>query len=251
MSSVLHEGPPFKFKAVKHDHQNFVQCVRFSPNGSIYVTASADKRILAYDAKEGASAGEFKDGATAHSGSVYAVCFSPDSSKLLSVSADKSAKIWNVESYELLKTFKFGNNVSDMQVGCLWQGDHIITLSLDGELTYLDLENVDKPKRKVRGHNKKITSICYIKGNGGDLIYTGDFLGNINCWDCATGNRRKSREKRRGKFQLKIKKILVGCGFCGCNWTDMSFYCQNSTEKGSESDQKNQQGRCQLQKYGN
>ena len=188
MTSVLHEGPPFKFKSIKHDHQNFVQCVRFSPNGNIYVTASADKRILAYDAKEGTSAGEFKDGATAHNGSVYAVCFSPDSSKLLSVSADKTAKIWNVETFELLKTFKFGSNVNDMQVGCLWQGDHIISLSLDGQLTYLDMENVEKPKRTVRGHNKKITSMCYIKGESGDVIYTGDFLGNINRWDCTTGD---------------------------------------------------------------
>ena len=31
-----------------------------------------------------------------------------------------------------------GNAVEDMQVGCLWQGDFLITVSLSGFINYLD-----------------------------------------------------------------------------------------------------------------
>ena len=43
-----------------------------------------------------------------------------------------------------------GTTVQDMQVGCLWQGDHIITVSLSGFINYLDVNNPTTPLRVIK-----------------------------------------------------------------------------------------------------
>jgi len=59
------------------DHSNFANCVRFSPDGSKFITVSSDKKGIIYDGKSGEKIGELssEDG---HKGSIYAVTWSPD-----------------------------------------------------------------------------------------------------------------------------------------------------------------------------
>lgn len=66
------------------DHSNFVNCVRFSPDGSKFISVSSDKTSILYDAKTGAKIGELSsdDG---HKGSIYAVSWSPDSKQVIRV----------------------------------------------------------------------------------------------------------------------------------------------------------------------
>lgn len=58
----------------------------------------------------------------------------------------------------IFSEFKFGNDVMDQQVSCLWQGQHLLSVSLSGFINYLDLNNPDKPLRiiKVNIHAFKI-----------------------------------------------------------------------------------------------
>ena len=44
-TSQLFEGPPFKKKGEKHEHTNFCQAVRFSPDGKIYITVGSDCKV--------------------------------------------------------------------------------------------------------------------------------------------------------------------------------------------------------------
>lgn len=59
------------------DHSNFVNCVRFSPDGSKFLSVSSDKKGIFYDGKSGEKIGELasEDG---HKGTIYAVSWSPD-----------------------------------------------------------------------------------------------------------------------------------------------------------------------------
>ncbi|XP_028124534.1 casein kinase I-like isoform X3 [Camellia sinensis] len=59
------------------DHSNFVNCVRFSTDGSKFITVSSDKKDILYDVKTGEKIGELssEDG---HKGSIYVVSWSPD-----------------------------------------------------------------------------------------------------------------------------------------------------------------------------
>ena len=42
---VFFHGPPFKQKTTIKDHTGFVQGVRFSPDGSNFVTVGSDKKV--------------------------------------------------------------------------------------------------------------------------------------------------------------------------------------------------------------
>jgi len=46
-----------------------------------------------------------------------------------------------------------------MQVGCLWQGDHILTVSLSGFINYLDKSNTAKPYRVVKVNDQNVGKI--------------------------------------------------------------------------------------------
>lgn len=63
------------------DHSNFVNCVRFSPDGNRFISVSSDKKGIIYDGKTGEKIGELSsdDG---HKGSIYAVSWSPDSKQV-------------------------------------------------------------------------------------------------------------------------------------------------------------------------
>ncbi|KAM7326236.1 hypothetical protein ACRRTK_014714 [Alexandromys fortis] len=115
--AAFFEGPPFKFKFTIGDHSRFVNCVRFSPDGNRFATASADGQIS----------------------------WSPDSTHLLSASGDKTSKIWDVNVNSVVSTFPMGSNVLDQQLGCLWQKDHLLSISLSGYINYLDKNNPSKP----------------------------------------------------------------------------------------------------------
>jgi WD40 repeat protein len=54
-----------------------VNCVRFSPDGSKFISVSSDKKGILFDGKTGEKIGQIssEDG---HKGSIYAVSWSPD-----------------------------------------------------------------------------------------------------------------------------------------------------------------------------
>jgi hypothetical protein len=86
---------------------------------------------------------------------------------LLTASADKTCKLWDVAENKCITTFTFPNTTDFMQVGCLAQGDHLISVSLNGYINYLDRANPDKPLRVVRGHATNITAF----GLGEGMMY--------------------------------------------------------------------------------
>ncbi|CAM4553817.1 unnamed protein product [Caretta caretta] len=160
------EGPPFKFKFTISDHSRFVNCVRFSPDGNRFATSSADGQIFVYDGKTGERVCAL-GGNKAHDGGIYAISWSPDSSHLLSASGDKTAKIWDVGANSLVSTFNMGSDVLDQQLGCLWQKDHLLSLSLSGYINYLDKNNPNKPLRVIKnddfsgkGHTNQVSRMA-------------------------------------------------------------------------------------------
>lgn len=52
-----------------------------------------------------------------------------------------------------------GKTVDDMQVGCLWQGDSILTVSLSGFINYLDPNNPSTPRKVLKV--RILTDRCY------------------------------------------------------------------------------------------
>uniref|UniRef100_A0A672Z997 WD repeat domain 1 n=1 Tax=Sphaeramia orbicularis TaxID=375764 RepID=A0A672Z997_9TELE len=166
------EGPPFKFKCTLSQHSQFVNCVRFSPDGSRFATGSADGQIFIYDGKTGDLIGSL-GGEKAHKGGIYAVSWSPDSSQMISASGDKTVKLWDVGATTAVTTFNMGTDVADQQLGCLWQKDHLLSISLSGYINYLDKNSPDRPLRTIKGHSKSIQCLTVHKNDGRTYIYSG------------------------------------------------------------------------------
>ncbi|KAJ6659379.1 hypothetical protein lerEdw1_019111 [Lerista edwardsae] len=199
--AAFFEGPPFKFKFTISDHSRFVNCVRFSPDGNRLATASADGQIFIYDGKTGEKVGAL-GGNKAHDGGIYAISWSPDGNHLLSASGDKTAKIWDVGANSIVNTFNMGSNVLDQQLGCLWQKDHLLTLSLSGYINYLDKNNPDKPLRIIKGHSKSIQCLTVHKNGGKSYIYSGSHDGHINILLSGQLERNK-----------RLQRINIGMSF--------------------------------------
>ena len=189
-SANFYEGPPFKLKKMLKDAKNFMNCVRFAPDGSVLAAATQDGHIFLYDGPTGDLKCEAVSAkGQAHTGGIYAIAFSPDSKHILSASGDKTAKVFDSSSGNLVAEFICGKTVDDMVVGCLWQAPNtIIVTSLAGYLYYLEMEG-DKliVKKTVKGHNKPISSLTSFI-SGGKLFYaTGSSDGKNGFWDATTG----------------------------------------------------------------
>lgn len=184
--SGFYAGPPFKLSHQNKDHTRFCQTVRFSPNGSLFVTGGADGKLFVYDGKEGKKVAELNGGAAnAHEGGVYAVSWSPDSQKLISASGDKTVKLWDVGANAAVSTFQFGDKLENQQLGCLWQGSTMLSVSLNGFINYLDPSNPSKPRRVLQGHNKGFTAIDVDRDAG--RVYAASLDGRVSSFSLASG----------------------------------------------------------------
>lgn len=182
----------------------------FSPDGSKIATAGSDKRVYIYDGKSGEKisvlAGEKEVrrsagggravetlgshdnscGQGGHTAGIYSVSWNGASTKVLTASADKTARVFDVASGKCETTFTFAEkaDTEHQQLGCLWLGEHMLSVSLAGVVSYLDAANPSKPKRVVYGHSKTVTALAYDAAAG--TFFSGDAAGVVIRWDVAT-----------------------------------------------------------------
>ncbi|KAL1461035.1 hypothetical protein WDU94_012967 [Cyamophila willieti] len=180
---AVFEGPPFKFKMTKQEHSRFVQAVRYSPSGNHFASAGFDGKVFLYDGASSDLVSEL--GSPAHKGGVYGVAWKPDGTQLLTCSGDKTCKLWDIETKSVVSEFNMGSDVEDQQVSCLWQGDYLLTVSLSGFISYLDVNNPSTPVRVIKGHNKPITALALSPDRS--TVYTGSHDGFITRWNAKTG----------------------------------------------------------------
>eukprot|EP00045_Choanoeca_perplexa_P008018 m.73312 g.73312 ORF g.73312 m.73312 type:complete len:596 (-) comp14324_c0_seq1:756-2543(-) len=201
----FYAGPPFKFGHLSHEHASFVNCVRYAPDGSKFATAGADGKCYLYEGKEGTLIGEV--GEPAHKGGLYGVAWAPDSKRFVTASADKTVKMWDAEARTLIATFTFPDDVGHQQLSCVWQGEHIIAVSLNGDMTYLDEANPDTPKQIVKGHSKAITALAVDPASG--RFFGGSYDGRMSCVDVASGQVRL--------YNNTSKAALASLAYCDGN----------------------------------
>jgi len=108
--TVYYTGPPFKRDSESQTHGNYVNCVRFSPDGSRIVSVGSDKKLVVYSGSTGAHE---KTVEGLHSGSIYSVSWFPCGTKVLTTSADKTAKVVGVPEGETLGTYTLGDKVRE------------------------------------------------------------------------------------------------------------------------------------------
>jgi WD40 repeat protein len=89
-----------------------------------------------------------------------------------------------------LREFKFGDSIDDQQVACLWQNLHLLTVSLSGQINYLDANpgSSETVLRSIKGHNKSVTALETIKkADASAFVISGSHDGVIVCWNSSNG----------------------------------------------------------------
>lgn len=138
---------------------------------------------------------------------------------MLTVSADKSAKVWQISedgNGQLKKTLIISGSggVDDMLVGCLWQNDHLVTVSLGGTISIFSASNLDKAPLQLSGHMKNITALAVLKSDP-KTILSSSYDGLIVKWIQGVGFSGKLQRKEN--FQIKCltaaKEEIVTSGF--------------------------------------
>lgn len=183
------EGPPFKWSHGLSEHTRYPNCVRFSPNGDLFLSVGQDKLGLIGDGETGQKKSTLSAAAEhAHSGGIYCASWSGDSKQALTASGDRTAKIWDISSGNCVQTFNFGEDVEDQQISCLWQGEFLISVNLAGWLSYLDPRS-GKVTQVIQGHQKSVQSLAYHAGS--HSIYTGSYDAVVTRWNADNGQNAK------------------------------------------------------------
>eukprot|EP00741_Cyanophora_paradoxa_P011326 tig00020554_g10939.t1 len=175
------EGPPFKYKTSMKEHNRAVNCIRFSPDGA-RAASIGEKKIVVYDGESGAKVAAWE----AHSGTGMTLSWSPDGRQILSCGLDKTARVFDVQTQQCILDVAFNDRgtFDDQQVGTLWAGGYLMSLSTGGDLSYLDTRQ-PTVTFKLQGHNKPIKGLAVNPAHR--IAYTGASDGAVCRWDEGNG----------------------------------------------------------------
>ncbi|KAF2808021.1 WD40 repeat-like protein [Mytilinidion resinicola] len=188
-SLVFYHGAPFKFNTnLRGQHSRFVFGTAFSPDGNVFGSVGADKKIWLFDGKTGEQKTAIGDGV--HTGSIFGISWSKDSKQFVTASADQTVRIWDAEAGKAVQTWRMGEegvvSIPDQQMGVVWPSGRsdglVISVDLEGNLNYL-IPGSQKPTQVVRGHQKNVTAAAI----SDSTFFTGSFEGRIRAWDISTG----------------------------------------------------------------
>ena len=133
---------------------------------------------------------------------------------MLTVSADKSAKVWAISEdgngvVKKTLTCPITGGVEDMLVGCLWQNDYLVTVSLGGTISLFSASNLDKDPVTLCGHLKNVNSLAVVNTNQ-KVILSCSYDGLIFRWIQGIGFSGRLERKNVNNAQIKCFAAVEG-----------------------------------------
>ena len=135
------------------------------------------------------------------------------------MSADKTAKVWDIledGSGTVNKTLSFteSGGVEDMLVGCLWQNDHLLTVSLGGTIHLYSAKDLDKSPLSLSGHMKNVT-VLNLLNRSEKMLLSSSYDGVIIRWIPGVGYSGKFESKQFGLIKLLAagEEEIITAGF--------------------------------------
>ena len=198
-------------------HSQNINCVAFSPDGKLIVSASGTPRhrILVRPGGQrvisikiqlehpselkvwNATTGEEKLTLNGHTNSVYSVAFHPEGKHIISGSRDGTAKIWDVHTGDELRTIT-GHASAISTATFSPDGTRIVTGGQNGSLKVWDA-NDGSELFALERHTNAVEALVFHPD--GRRVITGSHDGSIKIWDTALRQAPRTIVTKKGKFR--------------------------------------------------
>jgi hypothetical protein len=165
-------------------HDDKVNGITVTPDGSKAVSASFDKTLKIWDLETG----ECKHTLEGHSDAVMGVAISPDGRTVVSGSYDYTLRSWDIESGEQLSTFEgHSSRISVWAVCITHKGDKVVSGENDGQLRIWNIFD-GKCLDVIEAHNDRIYGIAVTTDDSHVIASCDD--GSVKIWNLSTAAHR-------------------------------------------------------------
>ncbi|KAK9240195.1 WD40-repeat-containing domain protein [Lipomyces kononenkoae] len=173
-----------------HNTYDGLNCLEFSEDSTLVAGGFADSYVKVWSLKGEKLQGVIK-GSTptpskrlvGHAGPVFGASFSPDNRYLLTCSDDKSARLWSMDTYSALVSYK-GHNLPVWDVSFSPNGHYFATASHDQTARLWSCDHI-YPLRIFAGHVSDVDCVTFHPNS--TYVLTGSSDKSCRMWDVAKG----------------------------------------------------------------
>ena len=170
-------------------HQDEVNSVTFSPDGSMLASASEDNYIRLWEVSTGRYIRYFWGHTKKGSGDgVTSVVFSPDGQMLASGGRDYTVRLWNVATSELIRTLEEHQDVVN-SVAFSPDGQMLVSGSNDSTIQLWKV-STGELVRTFEGHQHVVNSVAF--SPDGSMLVSGSYDNTIRLWEVTTGTHTRT-----------------------------------------------------------
>ncbi|MDJ0677572.1 MAG: AAA-like domain-containing protein [Calothrix sp. MO_167.B42] len=160
-------------------HRDHVRSIRFSPDGKILASASADKTIKLWHIKNGI----LLQSLAGHTNSAWSVRFSPNGKIIASAGMDGTIKLWSVKSGTLIKSFK-GHNSRLLDLSFSIDSKIVAVAAANGKVGLFNIDHGSLVKI-IPSHSEPVRSIDF--SPDGKMLATASFDHTLKLWNVLDG----------------------------------------------------------------